>query len=95
MIVPKAAFAGLPFAPYDPALRFDVPLAPAQPRRLELPTADDGAVPLHRIGTVTLGELGPLDVWWLGGYQDTSTPDYREPGGGWRWVTGEPWGYTR
>jgi uncharacterized protein (DUF1684 family) len=64
----RAGFPGLPFAPYDPALRFDARLEPADPRRLELPTADDGAVPLDRIGTVTLGELGPLDVWWLGGY---------------------------
>ncbi len=31
---------------------------------------------------------------WLGGYQDPRAPDYREPGGGWRWVTGEPWRYT-
>ncbi len=30
----------------------------------------------------------------LGGYQDTSAPDFDEPGGGWRWVTGEPWTYT-
>ena len=28
---------------------------------------------------------------WLGGYQDHSAPDYAEPAGGWRWVTGEPW----
>jgi hypothetical protein len=33
----------------------------------------------------------PLNNWWLGGYQDRSAPDYREPGGAWRWVTGEPW----
>jgi hypothetical protein len=32
---------------------------------------------------------------WLGGYQDTNAPDYAEPGGGWRWVTGEKWSYTR
>jgi uncharacterized protein (DUF1684 family) len=64
----RAAFGGLPFAPYDPALRFEVPLDPVEPRRLELPTADDGAVPLDRIGTVALGDLGRLDVWWLGGY---------------------------
>jgi len=31
---------------------------------------------------------------WLGGYQDRFAPDYREPLGGWRWVAGEPWGYT-
>ena len=28
---------------------------------------------------------------WLGGYQDVTAPDYSEPAGGWRWVTGEPW----
>ena len=33
-------------------------------------------------------------VGWIGGYQDLAAPDYSEPGGGWRWVTGEPWGYT-
>ena len=31
---------------------------------------------------------------WLGGYQDGSAPDYVEPSGGWRWVTGEKWDYT-
>jgi hypothetical protein len=31
---------------------------------------------------------------WIGGYQDTSAPDYSEPAGGWRWVTGESWSYT-
>lgn len=31
---------------------------------------------------------------WLGGHQDSSAPDYSEPAGGWRWVTGEPWGYS-
>jgi hypothetical protein len=30
---------------------------------------------------------------WLGGYQDRTAPDYSEPTGGWRWVTGEPWVY--
>jgi uncharacterized protein (DUF1684 family) len=61
-------FTGLPFAPYDPALRFEATLAPAGPRRLELPTDTDGVVPMDRIGTVTLGPLGTVDVWWLGGY---------------------------
>jgi hypothetical protein len=40
------------------------------------------------------GEAGPIQSAWLGGYQDTSAPDYSEPAGGWRWVTGEPWVYT-
>ena len=41
-----------------------------------------------------VNNLGGLSNWWLGGYQDASAPDYSEPGGGWRWVTGEPWSYT-
>ena len=35
------------------------------------------------------------DDCWLGGFQDTSSPSYSEPGGGWTWVTGEPFTYTR
>lgn len=31
---------------------------------------------------------------WIGGYQDTSAPDYAEPMGGWRWVTDEPMTFT-
>jgi uncharacterized protein (DUF1684 family) len=64
----RARFDGLPFAPYDPALRFEAALAPADPRRLELPTEADGMVPLERIGAVDLGEIGAVDVWWIGGY---------------------------
>jgi hypothetical protein len=30
---------------------------------------------------------------WLGGFQDTTAPDFEEPHGGWRWVTGEPMTY--
>jgi uncharacterized protein (DUF1684 family) len=64
----RARFDGLPCAPYDPALRFEPVLEPAPPARLELPTAADGVVPLDRIGTVALGGLGRIDVWWLGSY---------------------------
>jgi len=32
--------------------------------------------------------------WNLGGYQDLTAPDYLENDKGWRWVTGEQWGYT-
>jgi hypothetical protein len=32
--------------------------------------------------------------WWIGAYQETAAPDYREPREGWRWVTGEPWSFT-
>jgi uncharacterized protein len=64
----RAHFTGLPFAPYDPALRFEVVLEDAPPRRIKLPTAADGVVPLDRIGRVALGTIGTVDVWWLGGY---------------------------
>ncbi|MGZ4608307.1 MAG: DUF1684 domain-containing protein, partial [Blastococcus sp.] len=30
--------------------------------------ADDGVVPLERIGRVALGGIGDVDVWWIGGY---------------------------
>jgi uncharacterized protein len=64
----RRSFTGLPFAPYDPAQRFDAAPAPAQPHRLEVPTATDGVVPFDRIGTVELDGARRLDVWWLGSY---------------------------
>jgi uncharacterized protein (DUF1684 family) len=64
----RATFRGLLYAPYDPALRFEVELQPAVAARLAIPTAADGTVLLNRIGTVTLGNVGRLDTWWLGGY---------------------------
>jgi hypothetical protein len=47
---------------------------------------------LPEMWTFPNGDMGP----WLGGYQDRSAPDYSEPAGGWRWVTGddEPFVYT-
>ena len=30
----------------------------------------------------------------IGGYQDINDPEYSEPGGAWKWVTGEPFDYT-
>jgi hypothetical protein len=38
--------------------------------------------------------LSALAGRWLGGYQDIPAPDYSEPAGAWRWVTGEFWGYN-
>ena len=35
-----------------------------------------------------------IDRYWLGGFQDLTSPNYSEPSGGWTWVTGEPWSYT-
>jgi hypothetical protein len=65
----RAGFTGLPYAPYDPAMRFVVGVdtdLPAQ--RWEVPTATDGVVPFERIGRVLLPDLGSLDVWWLDSY---------------------------
>jgi uncharacterized protein (DUF1684 family) len=64
----RAGFTGLPIAPYDSALRFEAVVAPAEPRRFEVPSANDGIVPFDRIGVVQLEGLGSLDVWWLGSY---------------------------
>src|SRR4051812_41519585 len=64
----RADFRGLPFAPYDPAMRFEAVLERAEAKRLEVPTATDGVVPFERIGTVELEGLGRLDVWWLDSY---------------------------
>ncbi|MDP9073478.1 MAG: DUF1684 domain-containing protein [Actinomycetota bacterium] len=67
----RARFGGLPIARYDPALRFEAevdrdPAVP--PARIEVPTGTDGIVGFERIGRVTLGTLGSLDVWWLASY---------------------------
>ncbi len=64
----RVRFTGVPVAPYDPALRFEAVVEPAEPHRFEVPTATDGVVPFDRIGTVRLDGLGSLDVWWLGSY---------------------------
>jgi len=65
----RETFTGVPVAPYDPALRFVVPVdTDVDPERREVPTAADGLVVLDRIGRVTLGDVGRLDVWWVHGY---------------------------
>jgi hypothetical protein len=35
-----------------------------------------------------------LNRFWLGGFQDKSSPAYMEPDKGWTWVTGERWAFT-
>ncbi|HEY2298539.1 MAG TPA: DUF1684 domain-containing protein [Jatrophihabitans sp.] len=58
---------GLPYWPYDPALRFTVSLEPAPTATLAVPTSSDGTITLERVGLVRL--LGAtLDVWWLAQY---------------------------
>ena len=61
---------GLPYWPYDPRLRFDVPLLPAdRDMPLSVPTSE-GATPMTRLGRVHLPapvDAG-IDVWWLQQY---------------------------
>jgi len=63
---------GLPYAPYDPALRFTLPLLAATDpeRRAEIDTGADGVTTLAPMGRVELPEPlgGSLDVWWLEQY---------------------------
>jgi uncharacterized protein (DUF1684 family) len=60
---------GLPYWPYDPELRFDVPLVPAEEMSLSVP-ASDGAIAMHRIGRAHLPAPldAVIDVWWLRQY---------------------------
>lgn len=53
--------------PYDPALRFELPILPAEPEERGAPAGGDGTVTLRRTGRVELpGPVGgSLDVWWL------------------------------
>ena len=64
----RKGFTRLPVGDYDPGMRFVVPVEPAPPAHLDVPTGTDGIAPFDRIGVVTLHGLGSLDVWWLGSY---------------------------
>ena len=62
---------GLPYAPYDPALRFELELrAAAEPAQLSLATDGDHVTAMTRIGYVELPDPlnATLDVWWLEQY---------------------------
>ena len=62
---------GLACWPYDPALRFVVPLAPPQTdRTLELPSGENGSTLLRPVGRVELpAPVGAaVTVWWLEQY---------------------------
>jgi len=61
---------GLPYWPYDPDLRFEVPLEPAaEPHERAIESSNDGTIRLRRIGHVTLDPIDvTLDVWWLAQY---------------------------
>jgi len=61
---------GVPYWPYDPDLRFELPLEPSAPRELTLPTDGDSLTRMQRVGHVRLPAPvdATLDVWWLHQY---------------------------
>ena len=62
--------AGVPYWPYDPGLRFELPLLPAtEELTLDVPTSE-GVTPMDRVGYLRLPPPldAVIDVWWLRQY---------------------------
>ncbi|MGH3416204.1 MAG: DUF1684 domain-containing protein, partial [Actinocrinis sp.] len=62
---------GVPYWPYNPALRFELPIAaPQEPVVLAIPTDGDGSTGMRLVGRVRLPDPvgATLDVWWLSQY---------------------------
>lgn len=75
---------GLPYWPYEPALRFSAPLLPAdEPRSLTIATSD-GETRLTLAGRVHLPEpIGcNIDAWWLAQYAGGLFLPLRDGGAG-------------
>jgi hypothetical protein len=89
----RARFRGLQYYPYDPTLRFTLPVSPADDDEvLEMHLRDDGVVRLRRLGRVTLTIAGTrlsLTLFWMLGYgggvflpfRDASNADETYEGG--------------
>jgi uncharacterized protein len=63
--------SGLPYWPYDPALRWQLPVEQAsRSQRLEIDTGADGVTRIEQVGWVTLRAPvgGRLALWWLDQY---------------------------
>jgi uncharacterized protein (DUF1684 family) len=64
-------FRGLAYYPYDPAMRVEARLRPAEQEIVRLPTAGIEEIAFRRFGTATFeldGAGRHLDVYWLDGY---------------------------
>jgi uncharacterized protein (DUF1684 family) len=62
---------GLPYWPYDPGLRFALPLQPpAAPAQIALPSGADGTTSLRLVGHIEIPSpvSARVDVWWLEQY---------------------------
>ena len=60
---------GVPYWPYDPELRFELPLLPAEELTLDVPTSE-GVTAMDRVGCLRLPPPldAVIDVWWLRQY---------------------------
>lgn len=65
---PRRPGQRLRHAAYDPAYRFTGSVEPADLAPWEFTSGNDGVVPFVGIGTVALGDLGQVAVWWLDSY---------------------------
>jgi uncharacterized protein (DUF1684 family) len=61
---------GVPYWPYDPALRWELPLLPAEREESRSVPSSDGTIPLVLVGSVRLPAPldAAIDVWWLRQY---------------------------
>jgi uncharacterized protein (DUF1684 family) len=62
---------GIPYWPYDPTLRFALPVqSAAEPVELSVPTDGDGTTVMQLVGSVELPAPigGSVGVWWLRQY---------------------------
>lgn len=68
----RAAFRGLPYFPYDPAMRLLLPLEPTtEADPIDMHVRDDGVVRLRRMGRVRFALEGrdvSLTAFWILGY---------------------------
>ena len=79
--VDRETFRGLDVPDHDATWRAVVRLEPAEPLRIEVPTATDGVVPWERVGVLRT-PWGPLDAWWLDSYGGGLWIPVRDAGSG-------------
>ena len=63
----RASFSGLPYWPYDPAMRFVISIEPLEPVESSATSIGGDSFALQRIGHVRL-PVGDLEVYWIDVY---------------------------